>query len=141
MRFDTATVVMKKRPLPLSVPDPVAPSVVESVADDGPHIPRYYDCVIRSRRDEHTWEWWKLMDNRYMNDKDSIPSQIWPMIRGVSNDWSGPWPSAAVGVTYAESDMIKEWAEKTPLWVVSTPSLYFVYKPLFEGGPVRSSYK
>lgn len=139
MRFDTATVVMKKKPLPLFVTEPVVPSVVAS--EQEPYVRKYYDCVIRSRRDEHTREWWKLMDDRYMDEKDSIPSQVWPMIRGISNDWSGPWPSAAVGVTYEESDMIKEWAKETPLWTVSTPSLSFIYKPLFEGGPVRSSYK
>lgn len=137
MKFDTAVVVMKKTPLPLIPIEPVAVPVVEEVL----YVRKYYDCVIRSRRDEHTREWWKLMDDRYMKEKDSIPFQIWPMIRGISNDWSGPWPSAAVGVTYEESDMIKEWAKETPLWTVSTPSLSFIYKPLFEGGPVRSSYK
>lgn len=137
MKFDTAVVMMKKIPLPLIPIEPVAVPVVEEV----PYVRKYYDCVIRSRRDEHTRKWWKLMDDRYMQEKDSIPFQIWPMIRGIANDWSGPWPSAAVGVTYEESDMIKEWAKETPLWTSSTPSLSFIYKPLFEGGPVRSSYK
>ena len=137
MKFDTAIVVMKKMRLPLTEPAPVAIPVVEET----PHVRKYYDCVIRSRRDEHTKQWWKLMDNLYENDKETIPFQIWTMIRGTSYDWSSPWPSAAIGVTYEESDSIKEWCTHTALWNEATPSLSFIYKPLFEGGPVRSSHK
>jgi len=105
-----------------------------------PHVPKYYDCVIRSRRDEHTNLWWKAMDRQYLADKMVIPEQVRPMIRGVSNDWSGFWPVSTIGVTYEESDSIREWCRSTEGWTEGTPPLSFIYKPLHEGGPVRSSH-
>ena len=116
------------------------PEVVPEVVPEEPYAPKYYDCVIRSRRDEHTNGWWKAMDTQYLADKMVIPELVRPMIRGVADGWSGFWPVSTIGITYEESDAIREWCRSTLGWKEATPPLSFIYKPLHEGGPVRSSH-